>query len=91
MKRIFAIGHNDMVSVVNDDDTVTTMDDHGTQITRLGGQVISYRVDPSRCKHRNAHIVYDDPDGRSYHCNECGSLLDENFEIVQRGDREPIF
>ena len=80
-----------MVQIVNPDGTVTTIDDQGTQITRLGGQVMSYRVDPDRCKHRNAYIVYDDADGRSYHCNECGSLLDENFEIVLRGDREPEY
>jgi len=90
-KRMYAIGHNDKVSVVNADGTVTTTDDHGTQITRLGGQVLSYRVDPDRCKHGSAYIVYDNPDGRSYHCNECGSLLDENFNIVLRGDREPAF
>lgn len=46
------------------------------------------QVDPQFCDHKSAFIIYRDADGFSYHCPDCGAMLDEDFEIVPTGEVE---
>lgn len=34
------------------------------------------------CPHNNAYLIYNDVDGHSWKCPDCGAMLDEDFEIV---------
>lgn len=40
------------------------------------------KIDPQFCDHKSAFLVYRDVDGFSYHCPDCGAMLDEDFEVV---------
>lgn len=46
------------------------------------------KENPDTCKHTNAFLTYNQPDGTLYHCPDCGSLLDDEFNFIIRGEKE---
>ena len=91
MKRMVLSFNGDILKYDNGDGTVTIRDSAGTTQIMQNNRVLGVVSDPLKCKHRSTYIIYDGPDGRSYHCNECGSLLDQNFDIVIGRNAEPEF
>lgn len=76
--------------VRTDGGRVTTIDPHGTQLTTDLGFATAYKFSPDDCLHRNGYWMQE-VDGSTYHCSDCGSMLDEDFEIVICGDCDTKF
>jgi hypothetical protein len=49
------------------------------------------KVDPSFCKHQNAVTTYRFAGETMLHCKDCGSLVDENLDMVIFGSEEIPF
>lgn len=76
--------------VIKDGRRVTTIDPNGTQLTTDFGFAVGYKFSPDDCPHRYGYWMCE-ADGSTFHCSECGSMLDEDYEIVIRGDAEIEF
>ena len=91
MKRIIAVGDNDMTRVANPDGSVTYIcKATGITQTWLGHQLIEHHLEPEVCRHQSAYQTYSGPDGNIYHCPACGSTVDEDFEIINSSSEIPF-
>ena len=79
-KRMYAIGHNDMVSVVNADGTVTTTDlKNGVSHIMRDGILQNVSIDKDKCPHKHIYPIIIDPAGGDvWKCMDCGEVLDDD-------------
>jgi len=91
MKRVLMIERDGIQHIDNGDGTVTVRDlKRGiTQVFR-GNRMINHKVDPDKCRHENAYLVYDAPDGRMRYCPQCLALVDEEGEITEHSRDIPF-
>lgn len=88
MKRMVLSYNGDMMKIANPGGTVTVADDKGNAMIFEGNIAVRTAHDPRTCKHEHIYMIYNQPDGKEWYCQDCGCTVDEDGEIVLRGEPE---